>query len=211
MTEPFAGVVGPLFQHVVDLLGRIDRGEAGTLDDERRGILAAIDEADRKASGLAQVVQNYQLSRHAIIYWIDEVLTDSRWAHAGEWRQRILEWDFYRDRIRADAFYERLDRAERLDSVDPLEAFLLCLTLGFRGRLADDPDELRRVVGRVYGRVAAASGQPDRFLADEAPRGGPIRPLPGKSTLLAVSILVSLSVLFTLACFVLAVPPPLWD
>jgi type VI secretion system protein ImpK len=143
------------------------------------------------------------------VYWIDEVLINSTWKHALGWRQRILEWDLYQERLRADRFYEKAQEAETLAGTDPLETFYLCVALGFRGRHVDSPAELRKWAERVYNRVLAGGRQSDKFLPEEPIEREPLRPLPGPSMLLAVSILVSITALFTLACFVLAVPP--WD
>ena len=209
MHDSFANLVLPVFQHLVDFQDRLDEGENPPLDEERERIMAVLDEAERKASASSQLAHDFGLAKYALVYWIDEVLTNSRWGHAGEWRQHILEWDIYRERWRADLFYEKAHEAESLAGTDPLETFLLCVALGFRGRYVDDPADLRRWVERIYNRVAAGAQQGDKFLPDDSDRGEPLKPLPGKSILLAVSGLVSITLLVTLACFVLAIPP--WD
>lgn len=207
MTDPFAAIVGPTFQHVIDLLRRVEQGEAPALEDERREILARLDEARRQAGASSQLARDFELARYALIYWIDEVLIDSPWMHATEWRQRILEWDFFGMRVRADAFFERLEQAERLDTTDPLETFFLAIALGFRGKHAGAPEELHPIADRLYNRVAAGQSRSEKFLPDDPDGGEPLRPLPGQAILLAVSVLASLSVLFTLACFFAAIPP----
>jgi type VI secretion system protein ImpK len=68
---------------------------------------------------------------------------------------------------------------------------------------------LRKWCERIYNRIVAGSPQPDKFLPDEPLQYEPLRPLPGPSILLAVSIVVSITALFTLVCFVLAKPP--WE
>ena len=207
MTDPFASVVGPIFEYVIDLEQRLEERENPPLETERRQIMDRLAEADQRAGASGPLAHDYELARHALVYWIDEVLINSRWKHAHEWRQHILEWDIYHERLRADRFFEMAHDAETLAGTDPLETFFLCVALGFRGRYADNRKELRRWSERVYNRVVAGSHHPDKFLPDDPGRREPLRPLPGKSVLLAVSLLVSLSVVTTLACFVLAVPP----
>jgi type VI secretion system protein ImpK len=194
---------------VIDLQGRLEEGENLALEPQRELMMDLLAEADQKASSSSQLAHDYELARHALVYWIDEVLINSPWRHAMEWRQRILEWDLYQERLRADRFYEKAQEAEALASTDPLEVYYLCVALGFRGRYVDSPAELRRWSERVYNRIVAGSQQPDKFLPDESLERTPLRPLPGPSILLAVSILVAITTLFTLACFVLAVPP--WE
>jgi type VI secretion system protein ImpK len=207
MTDVFASLVSPVFQQVINLQRRLEEGEDPALEPEREQILAALADAEQKAAASSQLAHDFDLAKHALVYWTDEVLINSRWAHALEWRQRILEWDIYQERLRADRFFEKAQEAEALANTDPLETYFLCVALGFRGRHADGQAELRRWAERVYNRVVAGGQQPDKFLPDEAIEREPLRPLPGHSILLAVSILVSFTALFTLVCFVLAVSP----
>jgi type VI secretion system protein ImpK len=209
MTDPFAGIVSPVFQYVIDLQTRLEEGENPALEPERAQILDLLAEADQRASTSSQLAHDYELARHALVYWIDEVLINAPWRYAMEWRQQILEWDLYQERLRADRFYEKAQEAEALAGTDPLEVYYLCVALGFRGRHADNPAELRRWSERIYNRIVAGSSQPDKFLPDEPLERAALRPLPGTSMLLAVSIVVAITTLFTLTCFVLAVSP--WE
>ncbi len=113
---------------------------------------------------------------------------------------------FYGDRNRARRFYEKAREAEALAGTDPLEVFFLAVALGFRGDYALDEPGLHRWAERAYARIAAGSQQPERFLPDEG-RGdiAPLEPLPGKTRLLIVSVLVSATAIVTLACFLLSV------
>lgn len=207
MTDAFASLVCPVIQCVIDLQHRLERGESPPLAPEREQILVALDEAQRKAAGSGQLLHDFELAKHALVYWIDEILINSPWVHATEWRQQILEWDIYQERLRADRFYEMAHEAEALAGTDPLEIYYLCVALGFRGRYVDSQAELRGWAERVYNRIVSGSRQPDKFLPDETIEREPLHPLPGQSILLATSVLVSLSVLFSIACFVLSVRP----
>jgi type VI secretion system protein ImpK len=209
MTDVFASLVSPVFQFLIDLQHRLEQGESPALESEREHILSLLGEADQKAATSSQLAHDWDLARRALVYWIDEILINSSWKHALAWRQHILEWDLYQERLRADRFYEIAQEAEALAGTDPLETFYLCVALGFRGRHVDSPAELRKWSERVYNRILAGGQQAEKFLPDEPIEREPLRPLPGPSMLLAVSILVSITALFTLACFVLAVPP--WE
>jgi type VI secretion system protein ImpK len=209
MNDSFARLVSPVFQRVIDLLHQIEQGESPAWEPEREQLWAILDEAEQQAGASSQLAHDFALAKHALVYWIDEVLINSSWSHAWEWRQHILEWDIYQERLRADRFYEKAHEAEALATTDPLETFFLCLALGFRGRYVDNPAELRKWADRVYNRIAASSQQADKFLPDDSSDHERLKPLPGQSILLAVSILVSFTALATLACFVLAVPP--WE
>lgn len=207
MTDAFASLVSPVLQHLVDLQLRLEAGENPSLASERERVLVLLDEAERKASESSALAHDFALAKHALVYWIDEILINSQWAHATEWRQQILEWDIYHERLRSERFFEKAHDAEGLANTDALETFYLCVALGFRGRHVDSPGDLRKWADRAYNRIIAGSRQPDKFLPDDAVERAPLHSLPGQSILLAVSVLVSISALLTLACFVIAIPP----
>src|SRR5262245_487636 len=167
MTDVFASLVSPVFQQVINIQHRLDEGENPDLEQERAQILALLADAEQTAVSSSQLSHDFELAKHALVYWIDEVLINSSWAHALEWRQRILEWDIYQERLRADRFFEKAQEAEALATTDPLETYFLCVAMGFRGRYADSTAELRKWADRRYNRIAASSQAGDKFwLAD---------------------------------------------
>src|ERR1700742_3782413 len=107
MADAFASLVSPVFQYVIDLQRRFEAGEGPALEAERGQILALLAEADQKASTSSQLAHDFELARHALVYWIDEVLINSQWKDAHQWRQHILEWDLYQERLRAERFFEK--------------------------------------------------------------------------------------------------------
>ena len=77
MTEPFAEIVGPYFRAVIALQQGFERGEHPALDEVRLRLLTLLSEAEQKASRSNQLAHDFALSRHALVYWTDEVLIDS--------------------------------------------------------------------------------------------------------------------------------------
>lgn len=205
MTDPFARVIGPIVQHVLEFQRALAAGTHPDLHTERNELLSLLDEAEQKAAGHRETAHAFDLARHALIYWIDEVLINSQWTHAPDWRDHILERDFYGERLGGERFYEKARDAEARAGADALEAYFLCVALGFRGQHSQSPRELQAWADRVYRRIAEAGGNPDRFLPDDPrdPDEGPLQPLPGPSILLTVSVLASASLLASLACFIL--------
>src|SRR3954447_26631955 len=167
MTDSFARLVSPVFQRVIDLLQKLAQGESPALGPEREQLWVALDEAEQQAGASSQLSHDFALAKHALVYWIDEVLINSTWSHAMEWRQQILEWDIYQERLRADRFYEKAHEAEVLANTDPLETYYLCVALGFRGRYVESQAELRAWAERIYNRVVSSGLQPEKFLPDE--------------------------------------------
>lgn len=205
MTESFANLVYPIVRHVVDFQEGLDRGEDPDLPGTRRRIMELLGESEARSRASTQLASDFALAKAALVYWVDEILLGSKWARAAEWKEHILEYEIYGRWVGGEAFYERAAEAERLSGTDPLEVFYLCVVLGFQGRYAYEKDALAQWVARAYERIASSNPHPDRFLADDpAPREG-LRPLPGQTMLLAVSVLVSATVLLTLAGFIAAV------
>jgi type VI secretion system protein ImpK len=83
--------------------------------------------------------------RYALICWLDEIFSDDPiWGP--QWSEFALEPSTFDMRQRAWKFWEQARKAETR-SGDPLEVYYLCVMLGFRGDLRDDPDKLQNWVG----------------------------------------------------------------
>ena len=205
MTDAFADLVMPIFRKGIDLQDRLSRGEPRTLEDVKRTASNWIEEARRRALGVPGLKDSYDLARFGLVAWIDEILTDSEWGRKVGSPEEILEWDLFSSRDRATLFYNYADRAEAEGDLDALETYLLAVTLGFRGELVYDDGRLADWVHRVYTRVSGASTVPERPFTDDSPLAVYFGPLRGPSLLLAVSVLVSITALITLAAYLIAV------
>lgn len=233
MTDAFAELVMPIFHKGIDLQGQLARTDKRTLHEVKRTVSGWVEEARRRALGVSALKRSYDLARFGLVAWIDEILTESTWGRGVGWKDHSLEWDLFNSQDRATIFYDAWAEAERAGDLDAMEVYLLAVTLGFRGRFrglaADDEnrapnlDESRsgfdeatgaliydegglvEWVQRVYNRVISAGGIPDRPFADDPPHQDRFGPLHGPALLLTVSILVSVTVLITLAAYLWAV------
>ena len=214
MTDAFADLVLPIFRDVIDLQDRLAWNESRGRDEVKKQIRDRIEEAERRAAVDSDLARDLDLAKFGIVAWIDEVLTESNWGRSVDWgsEDHVLEWDLYGSHIRASKFYDEAERAERETSADPLEVYLLCVTLGFRGLLGFNEEKLREWTERVYAQVSSARPVASRPFAedDELPRVG-LAPLRGPALLVVVSILaaatVSLTVIGYLVAVHLALPP----
>lgn len=203
MNDAFATLVGPVIGYMVEFPRRLAAGEDPPLDEVRADLLGLLDDATRRAPP-GETASDLALARYALVYWVDEMLINSRWSHAPSWREAILEWHYYGERLGGEEFFNKARDAASLARTDALEVFFLCVALGFQGKFTHHRAELQQWAGRTYARIAAGLNHPDRFLPDPPRDGaGPLRPLPGRSVLLGVSVLVGVSALVTLACFIL--------
>src|SRR5262249_33617009 len=79
MTEAFTTLVSPVFRQVIQLLRRTGQGECPELEPERVKVVALLEEASRQARASAHLAADFALARHALVYWIDEVLNNAPW------------------------------------------------------------------------------------------------------------------------------------
>lgn len=207
MTDAFAELVMPVFRKGISLQVRLSRdGEAPGTDEVKKSLAAAIEEARRRSLTSPTLQRSYGLALFGLVAWLDEVLTESEWGRVAGWKDNILEWDLFASHDRAWRFYDQHAReAEEAGDPDALEVYLLAVTLGFRGKYVNRDAELANWVHRVYERIGESSGVPDRPFGEDAPRHDDYAPLRGPSILLTVSVLTSITALFTLAAYLFAV------
>ncbi len=147
------------------------------------------------------------------MYWADEVLINSDWIHAQQWRgNRLIEWELYQEAVAGDKFFTKAEAA-RGQSRDALETFFLCVTLGFQGRFALERGMRPRWRGRgsVHPELLAWGKETyrivrtdlDRFLPrDDLQNDGEPPVLPGHRLLLRASILIGITVVATIASWI---------
>ncbi len=176
MQDAITRLVYPVIDYGLDLKERLDRGESPTIEIEQaalKGMLLSDIEARRWAAygGDAEAKTAGEARdrggpaflgiRYALTCWLDELLIlDSQFA--ASWNERKLEVAFYGTNDRAWKFWDQARIAEGRGGNDALEVFFLCVMLGFRGELREEPDQLRAW-------TAAARAQLARGLSQEWP------------------------------------------
>lgn len=130
--------------------------------------------------------------RYALTCWLDEIIIDTPWGDF--WKNETLEWELFRSSSGGDWFWDQVRRAER-KGVDSQEAFFLCIILGFRGALREDPDKLNAEVSRLRAQITQNLGK-DLPLPPELEPGTNVPPRRGLERLkrmLIVSVWVVLA------------------
>ncbi len=172
MQDSISSLVHPILAYGLELKGRLDRGESPTIEIEQaalKGLLLSDVESRRYAAFGGDVEkageesrgrgsQSFLGIRYALTCWLDELfIVDSPWSTA--WNERKLEVAFYGTNDRAWKFWVQARLAESRPGADALEAFFLCVMLGFRGELRDEPERLRAWVAAAQTQVARGHGQ----------------------------------------------------
>jgi type VI secretion system protein ImpK len=97
---------------------------------------------ERPSSSAEQHRELFLGVRYALVCWLDELfILHSPWA--SQWNERKLEVSLYQTNDRAWRFWQQVRLAEQQPTTDALEVFYLCVMLGFRGDLLDQPDQLQ--------------------------------------------------------------------
>jgi type VI secretion system protein ImpK len=217
MTPQFAQAVDRIFLAVLGLLDRIGRNETLVPSEERVRIRAALDHAE---SVLGQS-PDWQLSRYALVTWIDDVLIEAPWEGRQWWEENALEVEIFNTRDAFTAFYTKAVEAATLTHKNALEVFYVCVVLGFRGLYRDPveavaeaesmgmPGDLETWARQTSTAIKLGQGLPPIAEKGMVPNGAPA--LESKaffiSYLLIGVILAGLNLIVFLA-FVLPKPPP---
>lgn len=205
MQEDVANHVYGIISYGLNLKERLDRGDMPDFDAEQnklKGMLLSELESNRLADfgadrkldssflggsrtggSLRRTSETFLGIRYTLVCWLDEIfIVDSPWA--ADWNEHKLESTLYGSNDRAFGFWEQADRAMSRPGSDALEVFYLCVMLGFRGDMREQPEKLRQWCDSVRDRVnrsqarefplpaeiQAPTNVPPRFGADRVRR-----------------------------------------
>jgi type VI secretion system protein ImpK len=153
MRAEIARLVHPVIAYGLHLRERLGRGEDLDMTTEMtavRGLLLSEEQARQWPDFGGDGTGHFLGVRYALTAWLDEMfILHSPWSET--WNARKLEDALYRTNDRAWKFWEQAERAA--DRPDALEAFYMCMLLGFRGIHIEDPGKLaeyRRNWERVF-------------------------------------------------------------
>lgn len=203
MTPRFAKAVDPLFLRAIRMLERIEQGAQLDIFEERAGLITAFQGAE---TALANN-EDWKLAKYAIAAWIDEVMN---FAAAADWEQHPLEYEFFGTTEAPSVFFQKAEQAQKFVLKDGLEAYYICVVLGFRGVYRSDPGDgstlkqyslpadIKVWARQVRSGLALRQGRPPIPVKPEP--GESARPLRSKYQFLAngLTTLVLLLVLATL-------------
>ena len=177
MNPLLAKHVQQVIAYGLDLKEKTERGERPPVDQELqslRGLLNGPSELknDPEYFGLkgdARMTTGeapFLGARYALTCWLDEIFVlDSP---LGElWDNRILEFDLFRSRDRAEQFWEQWRKAEQRPGTDALEVYYWCAQLGFRGKFRDNPNELRNWIEAAKARIVRAHRDEIKLPVDQ--------------------------------------------
>ena len=190
MTPRFSEAVDPIFLHVLGLVERIAPGGVHAPEEEKAKIRGYLDQAEAKLGR----GEEWELTKYALVAWIDELLVESPWEGREWWKNNVLEMDLFNTRECNEQFYVKAQEASSLMNRDALEVYYVCVVLGFRGLYRDPvsaaivtealnlPAELETWAKRTSMAIALGQGRPPLDSTGGEGPGAP--PLDGQSLLI---------------------------
>lgn len=133
--------------------------DAAALAARLRPLLA---QAQQDALALDTPEDDLHNAQFAVAASIDETLSTCDWLEAASWQRHLLQRQFFGISNAGVAFFERLARlGQAQDQAEVEEVYVLCLSMGFKGRFGHDGDarglaDLRlRAMRRVLAHASA--------------------------------------------------------
>jgi type VI secretion system protein ImpK len=171
-----------LFQGVFTAIVRIQSGRQALGDVEvfRRRMRSALQEAERDAVAARYSTEALSHGQFAAVAFLDEAILSSKDPAREEWRKKTLSAELHGEANAGEVFFDRLQALMRKEDstqvADVLEVYLLCLLLGFEGKMTGSfrgealnlGERMRRRIESIRGldyRVA-----PPLELRNAAPR-----------------------------------------
>lgn len=175
-------LVYPVLAYGLALKERLGRGETLEIATEQ-GRLIGLLQSDTEARRFPDYGGDgpFLGIRYALVCWLDEIfILGTPWG--SRWNEQKLETALYASNARAERFWQQAKLARSRPGGDAMEAFFLCVMLGFRGAAREDlaglrawVDEARAQLGKGTSAEWAAPAQGS--LPTE------IRPLRGRDRL----------------------------
>jgi type VI secretion system protein ImpK len=161
MRDELADVVYPTVSYALQVRAGLERGDdlnMAAVQSELRTLLKTANEAQRWPE-YGGDGDRYLGIRYALACWIDEMyILDSPWGP--QWNERKLEESLYGSNERAWKFWFQAKLAQARPGTDALEAFYLCVMLGFRGEGPEKPDTVATWRDAVENQLARVHNQP---------------------------------------------------
>lgn len=133
MTPKHSLAVDPVLLHMLDFLDRISEGHEPNPLEERIRIRALLDQGE----AIIGAGREWDLTKYALVSWIDEMLVETTWSGREWWSNNVLEMEIFRSRLCNEQFYLFAKEASTLTRRDSLEVYYVCVVLGFRGLYRD--------------------------------------------------------------------------
>ena len=112
-------------------------------------------------------------AKYAFCAAVDEAVLTSQLNIRDVWERRPLQLVLFGDQLAGEHFFDKLEAARNggANRINALEAFHMCLLIGFKGRyLLEGPEKLKYLTSQLGEQIAHIKGKPASFAPHwEAP------------------------------------------
>lgn len=204
-----------LFQGIFTGIVRIQAGKQALsdLDTFRRRMKVALQDVERDAITAGYGGEDLRDAQFAVVALLDESILSSKEPGREKWRTQPLNAELFGEAIAGEVFYDRLNALSRRNDssvlADLLEVYLLCLLLGFEGRMSGPlRGEALLIAEKLRRRIESTRGadyklSPPLELVSAPQMTSVVVAPPQRWLLWAGSILGALILLFTIFWFTL--------
>ena len=199
MQDETAAMVHAVIGRGLDLKRRLERGESPALATEQAALEQMLG-GESDANRYTDLGTQLEI-RYALVCWLDEIFVlDPAWGQ--QWNEHKVEVSVFGTNDRAWMFWEKARRASGRTDADVLEVYYLCVLLGFRGELRDDPAKLQAWTAVARGQIEKGVGQTWNVPPELDPPGN-VPPLSGQESLQKMMLRcgVALMLLIPVAAF----------
>jgi type VI secretion system protein ImpK len=142
------GVATPAFEIIM----KIRAGLLTPSGDLRREIKAVLNQFEQRATALGCKAESVQAVKFALTAFIDETVLTADFPLRDAWEKHPLQLEYFGEHLAGVTFFNRLDEMlKNPDSdLDVVEAYYLCLLLGYEGKHKKYfLEQLRAVIEKV--------------------------------------------------------------
>jgi type VI secretion system protein ImpK len=131
----------------------------GSPKELRAGIDGLFRRMEREGLSQGFSPEDLQTAKYALVAVIDETVSRSDWTGKGEWLNNPLALEYFGENIAGTEFFNKLEdiRREARKKAGLLEVYYICLSLGFEGKYAFNPNELVPLAAQLGRELRALS------------------------------------------------------
>ncbi len=139
MERSFATAIAPVIDTTLKLLNEIKARptdwDLAQVKDAQVRIQKAFDKAQRQLQSKNE--PSWRRVQYALVAWVDEQCISLPWQGREWWKNNSLEVAYFQTKNSHNDFYIQAEEAIRHNDRNAIEAFFLCVALGFRGMYID--------------------------------------------------------------------------
>ncbi len=139
----------PVIDYLLGFRYRLETGDNIDTHVLRGDIVNGLMKMESILQSIPSMQPKIQTIKYIMTGFADEVILSSKWPHAKEWHDRLLEMEFFKTSIVGERFFDLLENEGYRDP-ELAELFYTVLSLGFRGKFRNKEEKIATIKQRAY-------------------------------------------------------------